>query len=329
VTGASGAVPPFAIADLHVRPGHRAKIELPIARLMSGTPVALPAVVLHGTQTGPTVWLSAAIHGDEICGVEIIRRVLERTDPANLAGTLIAVPVVNVHGFNAGDRYLPDRRDLNRSFPGSARGSLASRVAHLMMTEVIDRCDIGIDLHTGSDHRINLPQIRGDLDNPAVRDLAAVFAAPISLHSRTRDGSLREAATESGATALLFEGGEADRFDPSAIAAGTNGVLRVLAAAGMVESAPKAKTQTKWSRKSVWMRASNSGMLQLSVRLGDEVAKGERIATIYDPFGKRLGAVSSRSTGVVVGHTQRPLVNRGDAIVHLAEVGELEHPESA
>lgn len=315
---------PFSIADQRVPPGRRAKVELPIARLMSGTPVALPVLVLNGADAGPTAWLSAAIHGDEIAGVEIIRRVLERIDTTRLAGTILAVPVVNVHGFNTGDRYLPDRRDLNRSFPGSPRGSLASRVAHLMMQEVISRCEIGIDLHTGSDHRINLPQIRGDLDDPSVRNLAAAFAAPVTVHARTRDGSLREAATVAGATALLFEGGEADRFDEQAIATGTDGVMRVLAASGLLESAPEAVAQTRWSRASSWMRAPNSGILHLDVGLGDDVARGQVIAAIHDPYGKRLGTMQSRVAGVVIGHTQRPLVNRGDGVVHIAQLDDVD-----
>lgn len=311
---------PLEIAGNEVEAGRRAKIELPIARLMSGTPVALPVLVLHGAEDGPTVWLSAAIHGDEIGGVEIIRRVLERIDATRLSGTVLAVPVVNVHGFNTGDRYLPDRRDLNRSFPGSARGSLASRVAHLMMTEVIDRSDIGIDLHTGSDHRVNLPQVRGDLDDERVRAMAATFAAPIALHSRTRDGSLREAATQAGSTVLLFEGGEADRFDEPAIVAGTDGILRVLQEAGVIDAAPPAIQETRWSRSSRWIRAAASGLLHLDIALGDEVHVGQQIASIHDPFGKRLGLVTSRAAGLVVGHTQRPLVNRGDGIVHVAEL---------
>jgi len=273
------------------------------------------------------MWLSAALHGDELCGVEVIRRVLERIDTSQLRGTLIAVPVVNVHGFNTGDRYLPDRRDLNRSFPGSPRGPLASRVAHLMMTEVIQRCDVGIDLHTGSDHRINLPQIRGDLDDAAVHTLAKVFGAPVSLHARVRDGSLREAATEAGATVLLFEGGEADRFDERAISAGTDGCLRALQHFGMIDNAPERQIETRWSRSSRWMRASSSGILHLDVGLGDYVRQGEVLATVHDPFGKRLGSVKSRATGVVIGHGQRPLVNRGDAVVHVAETAEDEPVE--
>lgn len=311
--------PPLAIAGTTVRPGKRAKFELPIARLMSGTPVALPIIVLHGRHDGPTVWLSAAVHGDELCGVEIIRQVLAGLDPGSMAGTVMAVPVANVHGFNTGDRYLPDRRDLNRSFPGSARGSLSARVANLLMTEVVGRCSVGIDLHTGSDHRTNLPQIRADLDDPRTLALARIFAAPIALHSRTRDGSLREAATEAGATVLLYEGGEALRFDPAAIAVGREGTFRVLAELGITQPVDTEPGQTMLSRRSRWLRASKSGILHLEAGLGAHVNEGETIATIVDPFGKRLGRVNARSHGLVIGHTQHPLVNQGDAVAHIAE----------
>lgn len=310
----------FEIGDVSVLPGHRAKLELPIARLMSGTPVALPVIVVHGKNDGPTMWLSAAVHGDELCGVDIIRRVLEQLNAKTLRGTVIAVPIVNVHGFNAGDRYLPDRRDLNRSFPGSARGSLAGQIAHLMMTEIIGRCSIGIDLHTGSDHRVNLAQVRGDLDDPNVLALAETFAAPLSLHAKTRDGSLRAAATEAGATVLLFEGGEADRFDETAIQAGVDGVIRCMASAGMIDNAPAATHVTQISRRSRWMRVNRSGIMHLEAALGARVESGQRLATVYDPFGKKLGEVKSRTAGIVIGHTQRPLVNRGDAVMHVADV---------
>jgi predicted deacylase len=299
-------------------PGERAKFELPIARLMSGTPVALPIVALHGTDHGPTVWLSAAVHGDEIGGVEIIRRVLRDLDAGAMSGTVIAVPVVNVHGFNAGDRYLPDRRDLNRSFPGSARGSLASRIAHLLMTEVVARCTVGIDLHTGSDLRTNLPQVRADLDDARTLELARAFAAPISVHSRLRDGSLRQAASENGATVLVYEGGEASRFDETAIAAGTDGVMRVLAGLGIAAEAPPAPSETMISRRSRWLRAARSGILHLRTPLGGSVDKGDLIARIVDPFGKQLARVTAREPGIVIGHTQHPLVNQGDAVAHLA-----------
>jgi predicted deacylase len=323
VTARQARRAPFTIAETQVRAGQRAKLELPIARLTSGTPVALPVLVVHGTADGPTIWLSAAVHGDELCGVEVIRRVLATVDARTLAGTVIAVPVVNVHGFNTGDRYLPDRRDLNRSFPGSPRGSLASRVANLMMTEIIGRCSVGIDLHTGSDHRVNLPQVRGDLDVPEVRELAEAFAAPLMLHARTRDGSLREAATRAGAATLLFEGGEANRFDEWSIETGTAGVLRAMRSVGMITDAPVPAQPSRSSRSSAWVRATRSGIAHLDVALGDTVGEGDEIATIHDPFGKRLGTVRSRLAGMVIGHTRHPLVNRGDAIVHIAELEPL------
>jgi len=317
---ATRARPRFAIGDATVAPGRKARIELPIARLMSGTAVGLPIIVVHGRDDGPTVWLSAAIHGDELCGVEIIRQVLSRLEPRALAGTLIAAPVVNVHGFNTGDRYLPDRRDLNRSFPGSARGSLASRIAHLLMTEVVSRCSVGVDLHTGSDSRINLPQIRADLDNPSVRELAEVFAAPIAISSKLRDGSLRQAGSEAGATVLLYEGGEASRFDRATIEAGRDGTLRILQHLGMIEAAPAPTVETLLSHRSRWIRATRSGILHFDAGLGASVGAGETIATVFDPFGKLLSRLKARHSGVVIGHTQLPLVNQGDAIAHVAEV---------
>jgi predicted deacylase len=310
---------PFVLAGTTIRAGRRAKLELPIARLMSGTPVALPVIILHGRRDGPTVWLSAAVHGDELCGVEIIRQVLEGLDPGSMSGTVLAVPVVNVHGFNTGDRYLPDRRDLNRSFPGSTRGSLAARIADLLMTEVVSRCSVGIDLHTGSDHRTNLPQIRADLDDPYTLELAQVFAAPIAVHSRTRDGSLRQAATEAGATVLLYEGGEALRFDRAAIDAGRDGTRRILHRVGITATNGPPTHQTLLSRRSRWLRAAKSGVLHLEVDLGAHVTEGETIATILDPFGKRLSRLAARSDGVVIGQRQHPLVNQGDAVAHVAE----------
>ncbi len=313
----------WRLADVEVSPGTAHVAELFVARLTSGTPLTLPVQVLHGATDGPVMWCSAAVHGDELCGVEIIRRVLERVDVGRLIGTLVVLPVVNVHGFNTGDRYLPDRRDLNRSFPGSPRGSLAARIAHLLITEVVARCDVGVDLHTGSDHRTNLPQLRADLDDPETLRLARRFGAPVALHARTRDGSLRQAATERGATVLLFEGGEANRFDEHPIAVGTEGVLRTMATLGMIERDGEEATvsvdEPLLSRSSRWARVPVSGVLHLDVELGDRVAAGATVARLFDPHGRRLGRVTARDAGVVIGLTQLPLVNRGDAVVHVAE----------
>lgn len=297
------------------------EVGLPITRLVTGADVSLPVHVIHGRDEGPTVWISAAIHGDEVVGVEVIRRVMAKVNAKTVRGTLLAVPIVNVIGFMNGDRYLPDRRDLNRSFPGSARGSLAGRVAHLFMTEVVDKCEVGIDLHTGSDRRSNLPQVRCDLDDPATRALAEAFGAPVIYHAKLRDGSLRYAARERGARVLLYEGGEAWRFDEWAIAAGVLGVLRVLAHLGMIdplEEEPPAPSLV--CRRSGWVRARRTGILQMEAHLGQIVSDHERLGGLSDSFGHRLRLVRADRPGVVIGRTEAPLVNRGDAIVHIAEI---------
>ncbi len=313
--------PSFEIGTVRVRAGQKKSVSLPITRLVTGADVDLPVRVVHGREDGPTVWLDAAIHGDEAVGVEIVRQVLAELDAKTLRGTVIAVPVVNVLGFMTGDRYLPDRRDLNRSFPGSSRGSLASRIAHLMMTEVVAKCEVGIDLHTGSDRRTNLPQIRADLDDPRTRSLAEAFAAPVMLHAKLRDGSLRAAALEAGATVLLYEAGEAWRMDEWAIEAGVKGVRRVLASLDMIDAVEEDSPEpSASSRRSGWVRARGTGVLHLEVSLGDRVEKGDRLGGMFDSFGKRVRLVHAERAGLVIGRTQAPVVNSGDAVVHIAEL---------
>ena len=297
----SAEASPFPIGDTEAVAGKRTQTEIPIGRLMSGTPLALPVIVVHGKSDGPTMWINAATHGDEICGVEIIRRVLDAVDPKSVSGTIIAAPIVNVHGFNTGDRYLPDRRDLNRSFPGSARGSLASRIAHLFMTEIVSRCELGIDLHTGSDHRANHPQLRGDLDDERTLHLANLFGAPVAIHSRVRDGSLRGAAVAQGATCLLFEGGEAYRFDEEAIAIGTDGALRVLHSLGMIDELVPPAPAPRIARSSRWVRAARSGIVDCRLALGADVEKGEEVGVLRDPYGKTLARLKAPATGMLIG----------------------------
>ncbi len=311
----------FAIGGARVRAGSGKELEIPITRLITGDDVSLPVRVVHGREPGPVVWVSAAIHGDEVLGIEIIRRVLLALDPKTMHGTLLAVPVVNVLGFMAGDRYLPDRRDLNRSFPGSARGSLASRIAHLLMNEVVAKCDYGIDLHSASGQRTNLPQIRADLEDARTRELAQAFAPPVMLNARTRDGSLRQAARERGVPVLLYEGGERWRFDATPIEAGTDGVLRLLSFLGMTKT-PATDEPTPESmecHRSGWVRARRTGILHLEVALGQRVEEGQRLGGLSDTFGRRVRLVHADRTGIVIGLTQAPIVNSGDAIAHIAE----------
>lgn len=298
------------------------RLGMPAGRLFTQQVIEIPLTVVHGAKPGPTVWVSAAIHGDEISGTEIVRRVTEELNPARMRGTLLALPVVNVFGFMQHTRYLPDRRDLNRFFPGTKDGSLASQIAHLLMTHVVSRCELGIDLHAGSDHRTNLPQIRADLDDPHVRGLCETFGAPVALHAPLRKGSLRHAAKQAGVPCLLYEAGEPMRFDPAAVACGTAGVLRVLKELAMVKKAPATKAPTRFSRRSRWMRASRAGVVHLHVKLGDEVKASTVVAVVRDIHGDIVSRVRTQRGGIVIGHTLNPLVSRGDAVLHLATLEE-------
>lgn len=310
----------FAIGNVRVRAGSAKSVELPITRLVTGGDASLPVHVVHGKEAGPVIWVNAAIHGDEVLGVEIIRRVMTDLDPKALRGTVVFVPVVNVLGFMNGDRYLPDRRDLNRMFPGSARGSLASRIAHLFMTEVVSKCELGIDLHTAADKRDNYPQIRADLDDPVTRKLAQSFGAPVMLHAKLRDGSLRQAGLDVGARVLLFEAGMAMRFDEAPIRIGVEGVRRVLVQLDMIDLPPELiePPYVEECRSSGWVRARGTGILHLEVDLGAEVREGQRIGGLSDTLGRRVRLVHADRTGVVIGLTRAPIVNAGDAIVHIA-----------
>jgi len=291
-----------------------------MARLPTDTWLSLPVVVMNGRRPGPSLFLSGAIHGDELNGVEIVRRVTDALDARSLAGVVVAVPIVNVFGFVNESRYLPDRRDLNRSFPGSPRGPLAARMAHLFMQEVVAKCEYGIDLHTGSWSRTNLPQVRGDFRDPEVRRCAEAFGAAIMLHSRVRDGSLRQAATARGVHVLLYEAGEANRFNDFAIETGMEGILRVMHELGMWDGdgvEPRATPLA--TSKSHWVRARRGGILRLAVGLGETVSPGQIVGSVADAFGTGVSRVRARTEGIVIGHLSKPLVNQGDAIVHVAE----------
>lgn len=309
----------FCIGGEKISPGTRVQLELPVARLLTGNWMSLPVSVVNGADDGPRLWLSAAIHGDELNGMEVIRRVLLQIDASRLRGTVIAVPVVNVFGFVERDRYLPDGRDLNRSFPGSPRGSLASRLASLFVNEVVAKCQYGLDFHTGSRHRENLPQIRGQLENPEIRRLAVAFGAPSMLQPPPLRGSLRSTARARGIHYLLFEGGEPLRFNNSVITCGVAGTLRVLNALGMAEIDVEPAPPSFEATRTRWLRATRSGILQLAVTSGEEVSKGQILGHIaVDFFSAKAIPVRSPDAGQVIGHTNNPLVHQGDALIHLA-----------
>ena len=307
------------IAKEIVAPGQLRRFELPVSRLATQTLVSLPITVVNGVEPGPILWLSAAIHGDELNGVEIIAQILGRVNPKKLRGTIIAVSIVNVFGFIEQSRYLPDRRDLNRSFPGSENGSLASQLAHLFMREIVDRSTHGIDLHTAAVHRINLPQVRANLEEKTTYNCAKAFGAPLMMHSTTRDGSLRQAATKKNIPVLLYEAGEALRFDPLAIKVGVAGILGVMSHLEMYhdELAPTIGESLR-AKKSNWIRASCGGIFHLSVNLGEKVTKRQELGYITNAFGERRVPVRTKVDGIVISHIQNPLVNQGDAIINIA-----------
>lgn len=316
---------PLTIGGETVAPGEQARFDLPVALLPTHTQLHIPLTILNGRRAGPRLWVSAAVHGDELNGVEIIARVLDRIGGKLQRGALIAAPIVNVFGFINGSRYLPDRRDLNRSFPGSSRGSVASRMAHIFLTEIVDHCTHGIDLHTAGTDRTNYPQTRGDLHDEETRRFALAFGAPLMVHSSLRDGSLRAAARERGIRVLVYEGGQPLRFDEDAIQVGVRGVLGVMRELGMTgrrrRVAPQPPTLIE---SSTWVRAKTGGILRLSAKGGQFVAKNQVLGLVSGPFGDEEAIVRAPFDGIVIGFTQNPVVHGGDAVVHLGRAGPLE-----
>ncbi len=320
---------PFEFGDTAIAAGTRATVDLPVSVLSNHTPMTLPVQVVHGRSDGPVLFVSAAVHGDEVLGIEIIRRVLQHRALKSLKGTLMAVPIVNALGFINHSRYLPDRRDLNRSFPGSDRGSLAGMIADLFLREVVQRSDFGIDLHTAALHRTNLPQIRISSIKGRAFELAKAFGAPAIMLSSLREGSMRQAAHDEGVDVLVYEGGQALRFDELAIRAGVLGTLRVMVEMGMLTpaAAKPSKMVPMVSVSSKWQRAPQGGIFRAHRTTGDVVAQGDVLGFVADPFGDAETPVESPLEGIIVGRTNLPTVNRGDALFHIAEVVGKADPE--
>jgi predicted deacylase len=279
----------------------------------------MPVHVVCGRREGPVLFVSAAIHGDELNGVEIIRRLLKRKALSSIRGTLLAVPIVNVHGFLDQSRYLPDRRDLNRSFPGSRKGSVAARMAYTFVHEIVEKADFGIDLHTGAINRSNLPQIRGNLDDEATLQLARAFGAPVIVNSNARDGSLRQCAADKGMPVLIYEAGEALRFDELSIRAGLRGTISAMRHIGMLPSgSKKAPVSPVVADSTSWVRAPDSGIVTPKVELGSRVKAGQALAVIGDPVGDEEVWVKAPFDGIIIGRSNLPLAHEGDALFNVA-----------
>ncbi|WP_130471520.1 succinylglutamate desuccinylase/aspartoacylase family protein [Candidatus Magnetaquicoccus inordinatus] len=311
----------FSIQGQEVPPGGRCRVDMPITLLSNHVPLHLSLHVQHGQRPGPVLFVSAAVHGDEIIGVEIIRRLWQHRLLQLLRGTLLCIPIVNVHGFIAHTRYLPDRRDLNRSFPGSANGSLAARLAHLFVHEVVERSNYGIDIHSATLHRRNLPQIRIAPGEERLRRLAAAFQAPIIIEAPLRAGSLREAARERGVPVLLYEAGAGLRLDEESIRSGMRGILAVMRALEMLpqrRADRQLRSEPVIAQKTQWIRAPMSGLWQPWRRLGDAVECQDLLGILSDPIGDTASEVRATQAGLLIGCAELPVVNQGDALFHVA-----------
>ncbi|GGO71613.1 succinylglutamate desuccinylase/aspartoacylase family protein [Bowmanella pacifica] len=310
----------FELAEQRIPAGTQRAIKLPAARLYNDTPMDLHVEVLHGVKPGPTLLVCAAIHGDELNGIDICRRLIKKVNPKRLSGTLMVVPIVNVFGFIQQTRYLPDRRDLNRCFPGSQRGALGSRLAHLFYSQLLQRATHLIDLHTGAIHRSNLPQVRTDIQDPVALEMAEEFHAPLILHAKERDGSLRSCASDLGVHSILYEAGEALRFDEASIRTGLNGILNVMKYLGMsIRRGSRRKFEPMVGNSSQWVRNEMDGLIISKVRLGELVSKNQVLAYSTNPYGDNEVAIRSPHDGVIIGMSNIPIANEGEALFHVAK----------
>lgn len=310
----------LTIAGRTVEPGTSAEILLKISEFYTANPVNIQVTVIRGREEGPVVFLVAAVHGDELNGVEVVRQSALGVAPERLRGTLVCVPVVNRFGFLNHSRYLPDRRDLNRSFPGSAVGSAAARVAASIFRTIVRPADAGVDFHTAAFGRVNLPHVRADLRDAKTRKLALAFGTELIVDAPGRRKSLRAAATSAGIPCVVYEAGETSKFQRREIRKGLFGVYNVLAGYGMLDVPGRTPRFRIVVRRSEWVRADRGGIVDLRVRPGDLVYRGDKVGAISNPFGREVVAVATPHSGVVLGTSTLPMVNPGDALVHVARL---------
>ncbi|SNS28773.1 hypothetical protein SAMN06295967_106180 [Belliella buryatensis] len=309
----------MVINGVRIRPGQTVNIEIAIARLPTHTLIDLPVFIKRAKEDGPVVLISGGVHGDEINGIVAVKRMLEEDEITPSKGTIILIPLVNVYGFLSYSRTFPDGRDLNRSFPGSKKGSLASQIAFILTNEIIPLIDYGIDMHTGGRMLSNYPQIRVDYKDKKGVELAKAFGTHFILNSPHIDKSFRKEAYKKKKSILVYEGGESMRLDDFAVEEAVAGTKRMLHYLGMLEAAPEKKELTMISESS-WLRAKISGIFMTSVQLGDHVKKGQILARISDPYGQVKVPIKCTTNGFIVGLNNNPVVNAGDALVHIGKV---------
>lgn len=309
--------PAYLLLNQQVAPGSISHLHWSASQNFTGMNLYTPVLVAHGTKAGPTLCLAAAIHGDELNGIEIVRRVVYHLDPKKLSGTLIGIPIVNLHGFQRSSRYLADRRDLNRHFPGSTTGSSAARIAFSFFEEIIKHCDALVDIHTGSFHRTNLTQVRADLGNPEVRALTQGFGATPVLDSPGVEGSLRRAATDSGTPTVTMEVGEPNRLQIKLVDQGTQAIGSLMNELGMLDKRFTWNDPQPIFYESRWVRVDSGGILISRVQLGARVKIGQLLGTVTDPITNAYTEVQSPYSGRVLGMALNQVVMPGYAAYHI------------
>ncbi len=304
-----------------ILPGESKTIEVEIAKLHTMTKLKIPVIIERSKIAGPTVLFSACLHGDEINGTEIVRQIIRKKINKPKRGTIICIPIINIFGFLNQTREFPDKRDLNRVFPGSKNGSLASRFAHFLVSEIIPNVDYAVDFHAGGASRFNAPQIRIVPNNSELKELASVFNSPFTLYSKNIQGSFRNACTKLGVKMLLFEGGKSLDLNDMITQDGINGSKRFLQHLNMlnpINDVVFKESETIFIEKSSWIRANFSGMFHGLVAIGSYVKKGEVIAMISDPFGKVEHKLKAPNNGYIINVNDASIVYQGDAVFHIS-----------
>ncbi len=317
VTTVYGIAKTLTVLGTEIHPGTYQRLSWAATELFEGVPVSTPVLIVNGKLAGPTLCLTAAIHGDELNGIEMVRRVLHNLKPEKLSGAVLGVPIVNLQGFRRGSRYLPDRRDLNRFFPGNPTGSAASRIAHSFITEIVAHCDALIDLHTGSFERANLPQLRADLRNPDVVTLTQGFGATVILHSEPAAGTLRSAATALNIPAVTLEAGGPSELELQEVKHGVKGIETLLNTLGMVKKIRLWGEPEPVYYRSTWVRANRGGILLADVKLGSTVRRGDLLGTITDPMNNASTKLYSPHSGRIIGMARNQVVMPGFAAFHI------------
>lgn len=308
----------FRIAGESVHAGETRDLKLKISEQYTGDPIGVPMRVMRARKGGPVVFVTAAVHGDELNGMGVIHEIMFGSQLQLVAGTLILVPVVNIFGFETLNRYMPDRRDLNRFFPGFKNGSLTSRVAYLLFEEIARRSDYGIEIHSAAQPRTNFPNVRGDLKNADVRRLAWAFGCELIIDGKGPEGSFRREATKAGCPTIILEAGEPLKIESDAVDVGVRGVLNVLRELGMMEGEQVRPSYQVRVNRATWVRAEVGGILRFHVRPGEPVEEGQRIATNASVFGERQNVLVAPCDGIVLGMTTLPMVKPGEPVCHIA-----------